>query len=247
VGGRHHDHGVGDVEAVAAKESPVHRLDPRVKIVGLIGLVIVSVSLPSGAWLAFAALATILVGLVAASRLHPRHVVRRMTIELPFLLVAAALPFTVENGLVLGATVALKVTTSVLAMVILSSTTPFTQLLRGFELLRAPRLITVIVAFMWRYLHVLAEQVSNMQTARAARGYSASWLGQAAASTGPLIGALFVRSLERGERVYLAMLSRGYSGGMPALAIERLTLRAADVSFLAALVPLLVLIRVLLP
>jgi cobalt/nickel transport system permease protein len=244
VGGGNH---ISDVEAVAAKDSPVHRLDPRVKIVGLIGLVVVSVSLPPGSWLAFAAVMAILVGLVAVARLHPLHVLRRMTIEVPFLLAAAILPFTAEDGLVLGATAGLKITVGVLAMVILSSTTPFPRLLRGFELLKTPRLIVVIVAFMWRYLHVLADEVSRMKTARAARGYPAGRIRQALAPTGALISTLFVRSLERGERVYPAMLSRGYSGSMPATAVERLALRAVDVSFLATLATLLVLIRVWLP
>jgi Cobalt transport protein len=129
---------MGDVEAVAAKNSPVHRLDPRVKIVGLIALVGVAVSLPPGAWSAFAALATILVALAAAARLRPVHVLRRMTIEVPFLLAAAVLPFTVDDGAVLGITVGLKITIGVLGMVLLSSTTPFPMLLRGFELLRTP-------------------------------------------------------------------------------------------------------------
>ncbi len=135
----------------------------------------------------------------------------------------------------LGVTVALKITIGVLGMVILSSTTPFPRLLLGFEKLRTPRLIVVIVSFMWRYLHVLGEQVSSMQTARAARGYSARYFWQAAASTGALVATLFVRSLERGERVYLAMLSRGYSGTMPATAVEPLALRRVDLLFLAAL------------
>ena len=244
MGGGNH---IGDVEAVAAKDSPVHRLDPRVKIVGLIGLVVVSASLPPGSWLAFAAVMAILVGLVAAARLHPLHVLHRMTVEVPFLLAAAILPFTAEDGLVLGATVGLKITVGVLAMVILSSTTPFPRLLRGFELLKTPRLIVVIVAFMWRYLHVLADEVSRMKTARAARGYSAGWFWQSATSTGALISTLFVRALERGERVYLAMTSRGYSGSMPATAVERLALRSADVFFLAALAVVLALVRIALP
>lgn len=244
MGGGHHPG--GQVEEAAAQDSPVHQLDPRAKIVGLIGLVFVSVSLPPGAWLGFAAVGAILLGLVVVARLSPGHVLKRMTIEIPFLLAAAVIPFTVEDGLVLGATVALKLTTSVLAMVVLSSTTPFPQLLRGFELLRAPRLIVAIVAFMWRYMHVLVGEVSRMKRAREARGYSAGWIWQAA-STGPLIANLFVRSLERGERVYLAMLSRGYSGGMPASAMDRLTLRATDVSFVAGLTVALLSIRVLLP
>jgi cobalt/nickel transport system permease protein len=245
VGGRHHGGGLGSIEAVAAKDSPVHRLDPRVKIVGLIGLVLVAVTLPTGAWPAFGALAAILVGLAAASRLHPRYVLRRMTIEVPFLLAAAVLPFTAEDGLVLGASVALKVSISVLAMVILSSTTPFPSLLRGFEMLGAPRLILTIVAFMWRYLHVLAGEVSRMQTARAARGYSAGWLWQAA-STGPLIATLFLRTLERGERVHLAMRSRLYDGSMPRTATGQFETGTADVLFLTSLAVLLVLVVVVL-
>jgi cobalt/nickel transport system permease protein len=244
VGG-HHGGGLGAVEAVAAGDSPVHRLDPRVKIVGLIGLVLVAVTLPPGAWAAFGALVAILLGLVVAARLRPLYVLGRMSIEVPFLLAAAVLPFTAEDGLVLGASVALKMSISVLAMVILSSTTPFPSLLRGFEMLKAPRLILTIVAFMWRYLHVLAGEVSRMQTARAARGYSAGWLWQTA-STGPLIATLFLRSLERGERVHLAMRSRLYDGSMPRTATGSFETRTADVLFLASLAVLLVLIVVVL-
>jgi cobalt/nickel transport system permease protein len=240
VGG-YHGGGLGAVEAVAAGDSPVHRLDPRVKIVGLIGLVLVAVTLPPGAWAAFGALAASLVGLAAASRLRPLFVLGRMTIEVPFLLAAAVLPFTAEDGLVLGASVALKVSISVLAMVILSSTTPFPSLLRGFETLKAPHLILTIVAFMWRYLHVLAGEVSRMQTARAARGYSGGWLWQAA-STGPLIATLFLRSLERGERVHLAMMSRLYDGSMPRTAAGHFETGTADVLFLTSLAVLLVLV-----
>ena len=243
--GGHHGGGLSAVEAVAARDSPVHRLDPRVKILGLIGLVLVTVTLPPGAWAAFGALAAILVVLCGVASLRPLYVLRRMTIEVPFLLAAASLPFTTEDGLVLGATVALKVSISVLAIVILSSTTPFPSLLRGFEMLKAPHLILAIVAFMWRYLHVLAGEVSRMQTARAARGYSAGWLWQAA-STGPLIATLFVRSLERGERVHLAMRSRLYDGSMPQTATGSLEARTADVLFLTSLVALLVLVVVVL-
>jgi cobalt/nickel transport system permease protein len=245
VGGRHHGGGLGAIEAVAAKDSPVHRLDPRVKIVGLIGLVIVTVTLPTGAWPAFGALAAILVVLAALARLSPLYVLKRMTIEVPFLLAAAVLPFTAEDGLALGATVALKVSISVLAMVILSSTTPFPKLLRGFEMLKVPRLILTIVAFMWRYMHVLAGEVSRMQTARAARGYSANWLWQAT-SAGSLIATLFLRSLERGERVHLAMMGRLYDGSMPATATGHLETDKTDVLFLSAIVISLVLVVVVL-
>lgn len=239
-------HGAADLESVAAGDSPLHRLDPRVKIVGLIGLVVVSVTMPVGAWPAFAALFTTLLMLVAVARLPPAHVVRRMNVELPFLFAAAILPFTAEDGVRLGITVAAKITIGVLAMVILSSTTPFPRLLQGFAALRAPALLLAIVSFMWRYLHVLADEVARMKTAREARGYSANWIWQAV-SSGPLIATLFLRALGRGERVYLAMLSRGYAGSVPEGLEIPLVLRRSDVGFLAGLVATLAIVRVVLP
>lgn len=223
-------HGLS-IEAVAGRDSPVHRLDPRVKIVGLIGLVLVAVTMPVGAWHGLAAVAAALLLLAAAARLPPGHVLRRMKVEIPFLLAAALLPFTAEHGVRLAITVGAKITVSVFAMIVLSSTTPFPRLLRGFEALRAPRLMLAIVAFMWRYLHVIAGEVGRMKTAREARGHSASRLRQIA-SGGALVATLFLRSLERGERVYLAMLSRGYTGGMPDELGTPLALRRTDAAFL---------------
>jgi cobalt/nickel transport system permease protein len=94
---------------------------------------------------------------------------------------------------------------------------------------------------MWRYMHVLAGEVSRMQTARAARGYSASWLWQAT-SVGPLIATLFLRSLERGERVHLAMMGRLYDGSMPETATGHLETDTKDVLFLSTIVISLVLV-----
>jgi cobalt/nickel transport system permease protein len=239
-------HGHTGVEVVAAGDSPIHRLDPRVKIVGLIGLAVVAVTTPPGAWAAYAAYLAVLGFLIAVARLPLRHVGRRATIELPFLAAAAILPFTVPDGRMQGATLALRITIGTLAMIVLSSTTPFPRLLRGFELLRAPRLLLVIVAFMWRYAHVLGEEIARMKVARDARGYRGRWLWQAGAGAA-MLGTLFIRALERGERVYLAMLARGYGGGIPATVGPPLALRAADVGFAALLAAALLSVRVVLP
>ncbi|MGH8900874.1 MAG: cobalt ECF transporter T component CbiQ [Egibacteraceae bacterium] len=236
-------HGHTGIEAVAARDTPIHRLDPRVKIVGLIGVAIVAVTTPVGAWAAFACYGLVLVGLATAARLPAGYVLRRLAIEIPFLVAIALLPFVVPDGVRLAVTVAAKATTGVLAMVLLSSTTPFPQLLHGFERLKAPRLLVMIVAFMWRYLHVIGEEVNRMRIARQARGYRARWIWQAGA-LGQTIGALFIRSLERGERVYLAMASRGYTGGTPAALTSGLALRATDVGFAVGLAAVLAVTRV---
>jgi cobalt/nickel transport system permease protein len=204
--------------------SPVHRLDARVKLVVLVGLAVVSATTPVGLWWAFAGYLAVLVALCALARLRPLGVLRRMTVELPFLAAAAVLPLVADDGARLGATVALKVTVGVLAMVVLSSTTPFPSLLDALRRLRVPATIVLVVGFLWRYLEVMVEEYERGRVARAARGYRPRWLGD----VGPAargVATLFVRSMERGERVYLAMLARGYSGGAvvlaPTLAVRR--------------------------
>lgn len=241
-----HGHGGGlhAVAAVAAVDSVVHRLDARAKIVGLIGLVVVAATTPVAAWSAFGAYGAALAALVILARLPLGYLLRRMVIELPFLV--AALLLVVARGPDEGLTLALRVTLSVLAVVVLTSTTPFPDLLRGFERLRAPRLLVMIVALMWRYLHVIGDEVERMRVAREARGYRPRGLWQARQAVGATIGTLFVRSLERGERVHLAMVSRGYDGGMPAQVTAPLALSPGDVAFGVALLAAAVAGRVLL-
>jgi cobalt/nickel transport system permease protein len=236
-------HGAAALEHVAAMDSPIHRLDPRAKIVGLLGLVVVAVTTPPGAWAAYAMHLGILLTVVVAARLPVRHVARRMTVELPFLLAAVAMPFVVPDGGLVGGTLAARITIAVLAMVVLSSTTPFPRLLEGFQGLRAPKTILLIVSFMWRYLQVIGEDVARLRVAREARGASASRLQHLRAAAG-MIATVFLRTLERGERVYLAMLSRGYDGTVPAVLGSGLVLRRVDVLFVSALAALAVAARV---
>ena len=240
-----HGHGARGVEAVAAGHSVVHRLDPRVKIVGLIAVAVVAASTPAGAWAALGVYVALVAGLALAARLPLRHVLRRMLIEVPFLLAALALIVTAADGGVRGTTLVLKLTASVLAMIVLSSTTPFPRLLRGFEALRAPRVLVLIVSFMWRYLHVLGEEWHRMKIAREARGHRARWLWQER-SIGSVVASLFLRSLGRGERVYLAMASRGFNGAVPPTVVAPLTMRAVDVAFLGGLCTVLATARWLL-
>lgn len=77
-----------------------------------------------------------------------------------------------------------------------------------------PNLLVQIVSFMIRYVNVVSDEMARMKVARLSRGFEAqgvrSWRFLA-----NVAGALFIRSYERGERVYLAMLSRGYGGRLP--------------------------------
>jgi cobalt/nickel transport system permease protein len=104
----------------------------------------------------------------------------------------------------------------VLASLTLAATTEPSDVLAGLQRLRMPALIVQIMGFMVRYLDVATAEMTRMRIARESRGFQArgprAW--PVVARSG---GALFIRSYERGERVHLAMLSRGYTGALPAI------------------------------
>jgi cobalt/nickel transport system permease protein len=213
----------------------VHALDPRAKVLGFLTVTCVAVSAPLHAWPAYAGCAVALAALAAAARVPPRIVWRRARIVLlPVLLVALLAP---SNGL----EVAAKATLGTVSAVLLAATTSYPDVLRALAALRVPRAFTLIAAFSYRYLFVVAEEASRMRAALSARGYRPrTALG--AAATGRLAAALFLRSHGRGERVYLAMVARGYTGAMPEA--EPLAFRRADALFLAGLAASLVALRI---
>lgn len=221
----------------------MHRLDPRVKAVAAL-LFVLTVSLtPQGAWLAFAAyLALVLTG-AWVGQLGLGYTLRRSIVVLPFVLAALAIPFvtpgpilfevpllgwTVSSpGLMRFLSILLRMWLAVQGVILLMATTRFSDLLWGLRALRLPQPLVGTIGFMYRYLFVLADEAQRMIRARAARSPrtehsprpSLRWQGRVA---GSMVGSLFLRSLERSERVFAAMASRGYDGQMRSLACFRI-------------------------
>lgn len=207
--------------------SPLHRLDARAKIVGFIGFAVVVVSTPARAVWAFAVYAAVLVFLVGLARLGAGHVLKRLLVVIPFvILVAVFLPFfdragaggyslgignVTSDGLLVLWNAAAKAVLGVLSMILLASTTAFPDMLAGFRRLRVPQVFVLIVSFMYRYSFVFREELHRMRRAMVSRNYRARWLWNVP-TLGRMLGSLFLRSFNRGERVYVAMVSRGYEG-----------------------------------
>ena len=208
-------------------ESPVHRLPAHVKLPATLAFVVLVVLTPREQYWAFAAHAALLGVVVAVARLPPATLLRRMVVEVPFLAFAALMPFlsTGDRTEVLGLSLSVdglhsawnvvaKATLGVAASVLLAATTDVRDLLVGLERLRMPSLLVQILGFMIRYGDVVTGEMHRMRVARESRGFVARDVRQL-----PVVarsaGALFVRTYERGERVHLAMLSRGYTGRMP--------------------------------
>lgn len=207
--------------------SPVHRLPAQCKLVALVTFVLVVVATPPGRFWAFGVYALLLFVLVAVARLRPLLVLRRLLVEVPFVVFALALPFVAQGprtelfgltvsapGLLAAWGILAKGTLGVAASVVLAATTQQRDLLLGLQRLRVPELLVQIMTFMFRYAEIVTGEMHRMRVARESRGFVARDVRQL-----PVVarsaGALFIRAYERGERVHLAMLSRGYTGHLP--------------------------------
>jgi cobalt/nickel transport system permease protein len=217
--------------------SLLHRLDPRLKLVAVLSFVVVASTLDPRAARAFLVLGLVLLALWLLAQIPPVEMLRYSLLILPFAGVTAiALPFTqdgnvlwrrtlwgvhlalTDRGLALFLAVLVKSWLSVLASGLLVMTTPFPTLLSALCALGVPRVLTAIISFAFRYLFVLVEEARRLQTAREARSAgSGGTLLWRVRVLGGMVGSLFIRSYERSERIYAAMLSRGYDGQMHTL------------------------------
>ena len=195
----------------------------------VLAFISVSVSTPITRWPAFVAFFLLLVAAALASKIPLLLLFKRALIEIPFIFFAILMPFfgtgekfeiagieLYREGLLAGTSIVVKGTLGVLAAVILSTTTTAREILRGLERLKLPAVMVQIASFMLRYVNVISDEMERMKVARESRGFVATgikhWKVLATSAA-----ALFIRSYERGERVHLAMLSRGFDGNLPSL------------------------------
>ena len=202
--------------------SLVHRAPAHLKLLVLLGFVLVVVATPREWYAVYAAYLLVVVAVIVAARVPVLYVVRRMVIEVPFLVFAVLIPFVAtgprtdvlglslsEPGLLAAWGLAAKGTIGVMSSLTLAATTEPGEVLVGLRRLRMPELIVQIMGFMIRYLDVVSGDLGRMLVAMRSRGADPRSPRQWPALARTL-GALFIRSYERGERVHLAMLSRGY-------------------------------------
>lgn len=221
-------------ERITKFNTPLHKIDTRVKIVSLISYILVASTLSSK----FALLAGICVmlTLVFAARTPLTFLGKRLLWVLPFGgLLIILFPFitpgvpvlkiklgfillnATQEGLDKAFILFLRVISAMTALTVLNATTGFRELVNGFKHLRVPRLLVYLLEFTVRYIFVLKDELARMRLARKSRGYDfkkSALHFDALKTLSQLVAVLFIRSVERGERVFHAMLARGYTGEM---------------------------------
>jgi cobalt/nickel transport system permease protein len=205
----------------------VHRLPAQVKILAALAFVVAVVATPFNAYPAFAVHAALVLLALGVAGVPAGVATRHLLIGLPFVAFAVLLPFVAVGpqvdvaglslsvrGLEAAWNLLVKGTLGISTSLVLAATTAPQALLQGLVRLRTPAALVSILAFMVRYADVVGGELTRMRIARESRAFAArgprAW---------PVIargaGALFIRSYERGERVHLAMVSRGYAGSLP--------------------------------
>ncbi len=192
--------------------SPFFKFDPRVKLVAIISLVVVLSFLKELVPLVIALLFVLV--LHAVSRVPARHSARIFMVSLPFILVASG-ALLLTSGWSPAAAMALRITSSVLALMLLISTTPFFDLLWALRWFRVPYVICSLLLLTYRYIFVMMEELELMNMARRSRGFSlkGNLLSKDIFRTISFTaGMLLVRSHARSQKIYEGLVARGYHG-----------------------------------
>lgn len=215
-------------------ESPLHAFDARVKLIATVLLIVGIVVTPDYAWIAYPLIWTLIGILAAIGQVSMWRLAHLSGVALPFTLAAITLLFitpgqpimsvagisVTDTGLARFIGIVLKSWLSMHIALLLSLTTPIDKLLTALHGIGISGTIVTIIGFMHRYLFTLRDEAERLLRARAARSgriagkHSGGTLLWRARTTGGMVSSLFLRSYERSERVYAAMLARGYDGRM---------------------------------
>lgn len=237
----------GFIDQYSDRDSLIHKLDPRTKLITTMAFILAVALTPPSRWQVFAVYFFLVATLILLSKVPVFYVLKRSLVIMPFvLLVAIFIPFfkggevagsyniwlwelsVSYSGLQVLGNILVKAWLSIFSLVLLSSTTKFSELVGALEQLHMPRVMTMILSFMYRYLFVLVDEVMRLKQARDSRSFGGSRWWQLRV-IGNMVGTLFIRSYERGERVYAAMLARGFDGHSRTL--NRLNFKPVDAYF----------------
>jgi cobalt/nickel transport system permease protein len=234
------------IDRFAMGDSPIHRLDARAKLAAVLAYSVVLISFDRYAVTELAPMAVLPLAMLWFARVPVWFALRRVAILSPFILMLVLMSpiydrawrpvtfgpwhYAVSGGWLTAADIAIKFAFGVLALTAMMCATPFALLLEAMRRLAMPQVVVMQLGFLYRYLFVLIDEAMRVRRARDFRGAVLAPAGRRLAAVGGVIGTLFVRTLDRSQRIHLAMAARAYRGEPHSL--SRLRFTAADAVFL---------------
>ncbi len=212
------------IDRFAQLDSPIHRLDARAKIIAVVVYTVVLISVPKYQTASLVPYAVLPFFLLVMGQIRLGFVLKHILMVSPFIVCLAAFnpiwdsaprPFAgtwVRGGWLVCGSIMIKFFLGMAALIALSSTTRFSDLLAGLQKLHVPRLLVMQLSVLYRYLFVLVDEVMHIKRARDARLGGLATVQLRLRAVGGMVGSLFVRTLERAEGIHQAMEARGYDG-----------------------------------
>ena len=231
---------LGRLDELARQATPIHHIDPRAKLVAT--LVFIGVVASFGRY-EVAALAPFLafpMALASLGRVPWGYLLTKVVWVAPFAVLVGLFnplldrevlvhigPIPVSGGWVSFASVLVRFALTVSSALLLVAVTGFDRLCLALSQLGVPRAFVAQLRFLYRYVFLLTSEGARMVRARKLRSFGAR--GASFASLGPMLGHLLLRTLDRGERIQVAMASRGFDGQVRVLERSRFGLK--DITF----------------
>lgn len=211
------------LDLLALRESTIHRLDPRAKVLTTLVFVVCVVSFGRYELAAMLPFLLYPVVLLTLADLPAGYVTRKAAVVIPFAVMVGIFnplfdrqvimqlgPVEVWGGWVSCASIVVRALLTAGAAITLVAVTGFPAICEALERLGMPRVFAVQLLFLYRYIFVLTDEGSRLARARELRACGRRGLG--VRHFGTLIGHLLLRTWERAERIHMAMLARGFTG-----------------------------------
>ena len=240
----HHAH----IDKFAYQDSPIHRLDSRVKFIAVLVFTALVISLPRTSPSILVCYAVGPFTILVLAKIPIRFAFKQILLVSPFVLVLALscplydkTPVSVAFGPFFGTstlgwmrcfTILGKFIVTMLALIALVSTTRFSDLLAGLQRLGLPKLLIVQLGFLYRYIFVLIDKAHHILRARAGRKLRNLAFKAELKIAAAMLGSLLVRSIDTAERINIAIQARGFDGRWHSL--SRLQIRCCDLLFALA-------------
>lgn len=243
---------LGRLDSLSYRDTIINRLDPRAKVLVTMAFIVAVVSFPKYALtslipffffpLVMASLADLPLGFLAWKLVVVSPFALFIGIFNPFLdrqILVQLGPFTITGGWVSFGSVMVRFVLTVGAALILIATTSFPGICNGLEQLKVPKLFVIQLMLLYRFIFVLTEEALRIVRARRMRSFGEK--GPSLRLFVQIVGVLFLRTVDRAERIYWAICNRGFDGEIRTL--ERLRFTGRDAAFLMICVSLFALLR----
>lgn len=245
---------LGQLDSLARRSSPIHRLDSRIKVLTVLLFVVVVASYDRYTIVGLLPLFLFPVSLLLLARLPLMFLLKRLMLVAPFAIFVGILnPFfdhqfsvsfgsiVISSGWLSFVSIILRFLLSIGMALILIAVTGFPGICDGLARLGVPRIFVLQLLFLYRYIFVLGDEAGRMVRARALRSFDGR--GQGMKVYAAMLAQLLLRTIDRAKRIHVAMLGRGFVGEVHLLSNSRM--RLVDIFFLSGWGLFFIIVRLL--